>query len=136
MGVRGRSLPREILALRDRVEEWRRTRSARGQMPAELWSEAVSVARRRGLYTTARGAGVDFGALAKRVRGEPPGAQSTSAITFVEWSGAQILGQVRSPGCAVVEMSDAAGRHVTVRLDSTGGLDVAGIVAAFCGSRP
>ncbi len=108
-------------------------------MPADLWADAVAVARRRGLYATARGVGVDYGGLAKRMKGEPLGVEAARSATveFVEWSGVEILGQVAAPAPtgAVVEMSDASGRQVTVRMGGGEGVDVAAIVAAFCGAH-
>lgn len=137
MAVRGR-IPAEIAQLRERVEEWRRTRPGHGPMPAELWVAAVAVARKRGLYETARGVGIDYGSLAKRVNDAPPSAEtgSLAKIEFVEWSGVELLGQVAKPAGAVVEMSDTSGRQVTIHLGVGEPVDVAGIVAAFCASRP
>jgi hypothetical protein len=82
--------------------------------------------------------GIDYGGLAKRMKGEPRGleAAKSAGVEFVEWSGVEILGQVAAPVGAVVEMSDASGRQVTVRLNGGEDVDVARIVAAFCGSRP
>lgn len=137
MAVRGR-IPAEIAQLRERVEEWRRTRPGHGPMPAELWVAAVAVARKRGLYETARGVGIDYGSLAKRVNDAPPAAEtgSLAKVEFVEWSGVELLEQVAKPAGAVVEMSDTSGRQVTIHLGVGEPVDVAGIVAAFCGSRP
>jgi len=108
-------------------------------MPAELWADAVAVARKRGLYATARGMGVDYGGLAKRLKGAPLGVEAarSAGVEFVEWTGVEILGQeaAPAPAGAVVEMSDASGRQLTVRMDGGQGLDVAGIVAAFCGAH-
>ena len=136
MAVRD-AVPAEIAQLRARVEGWRRSRSGHGPMPTELWDEAVTVARRRGAYETARGAGIDYGGLAKRIRGDPRGLEvgKSVAVEFVEWSGAEILGQGATPAGAVVEMSDASGRQVSVRMNAGEALDVAGIVAAFCGAH-
>lgn len=136
MAARG-AVPTEITELRHRVERWRRTRRGHGPMPAELWAEAVAVARRRGLYETARGVGIDYGSLVKRMRDEARGPEAgrSVAVEFVEWTGAEILGRVAVPTGAVVEMSDTSGRRVTVRMGAGEGVDVAGIVAAFCGGH-
>ena len=128
--------PRDIAALRDRVEGWRRTRVTPGPMPAELWAEAETIARKRGLYATARGVGIDYGALAKRMKSAPEPRGQAEALTFVEWRGAEILGQTPTGSAAVVEMADASGRRMTVRLEGGEPVDLAGIVAAFCGARP
>ena len=57
-------------------------------MPAELWAVAVTVAQKYGLYETARGVGIDYGSLAKRVKDVPPAdeAGSLAKVEFVEWS--------------------------------------------------
>jgi hypothetical protein len=102
-------------------------------MPAELWAAAVAVARKRGLYKTARGAGIDYGSLAKRLRDAPPGdeAGSLAKVEFVEWSGVELLGQVAKPAGTVVEMADPSGRHVTVHLGGGEPVDIAGTVFVF-----
>jgi hypothetical protein len=50
------------------------------------------------------------------------------APSFVEWSGAQLLGPA---GGVVLEVSDADGGRLTVQLGTGGELDVAGLVEAF-----
>ncbi|MBM3274183.1 MAG: hypothetical protein FJZ00_03455 [Candidatus Sericytochromatia bacterium] len=136
MAVRG-AVPAEINHLRERVERWRRSRRGLGPMPGELWAEAVAVARKHGLYATARGAGIDYGALAERMRSAPtaPSAGKSAAVQFVEWSGVEVLGQAAAPAGAVVEMRDGSGRQVTVRMSEGEAVDVAGIVAASCGTH-
>ena len=138
MAVRG-AVPAEITELRERVDRWRRSRGGHGAMPAELWAGAVAVARKRGLYSTARGVGIDYGGLAKRMKAESLGVEAARpvGVEFVEWSGVEILGQVAAPvpASAVVEMSDASGRQLTVRMSGGEGMDVAAIVAAFCGAH-
>ena len=131
-------MPAEIARLREQVEEWRRTRRGHGPMPAELWAAAVVLARKRGLYETARGIGIDYGSLAKRMKEESPAeaAGSLAKVKFVEWSGAELLGQESKPAGAVVEMSDTSGRRLTVHLGGAEPVDIVGVVAAFYGRRP
>lgn len=126
---------RDIAALRERVEGWRRSRAAFGPMPAELWAEAEAIARKRGLYATSRGARIDYGTLARRVKSAPESRGQAAAVAFVELRGAESLGQTPI-GVAVVEMADASGRHMTVRLEGAGSVDLASLVTAFCGANP
>ncbi len=107
-------------------------------MPAELWAVAVTVAQKYGLYETARGVGIDYGSLAKRVKDVPPAdeAGSLAKVEFVEWSGLELLGHADKPAGAVIEMSDTSGRQVTVHLGGGEPVDIVGIVTAFCESRP
>ncbi|MBM4438755.1 MAG: hypothetical protein FJ029_16350 [Actinobacteria bacterium] len=62
-------------------------------------------------------------------------AGKSAAVQFVEWSGVEVLGQAAAPAGAVVEMRDGSGRQVTVRMSEGEAVDVAGIVAAFCGAH-
>jgi hypothetical protein len=106
-------------------------------MPAALWAEAVRAARSCGIYAIARAVDVDYGALAKRVAEDPgagPDDSESSAVRFVEWTGAQLQGVPAATG-SVVELSDGSGRQMTVRLNGGQELDVVGLVSAFCGSR-
>ena len=128
------SPPREMVALRDRVDEWRRTRACFGPMPADLWDEAVALGRRRGLYATARGVGINYDSLAKRVRALQPHGQAAE-VAFVEWTGAGLVDQAPGGG-NVLQVSEASGRQMTVRLAGGTQVDLAGIVAAFCAARP
>ncbi|MBM3271220.1 MAG: hypothetical protein FJZ01_26605 [Candidatus Sericytochromatia bacterium] len=123
------------MALRERVEEWRRTRPCFGPMPADLWAEAVSVAQKRGLYVTARSASLDYGGLARRLAvAEAATPPQPEAVAFVEWSGADILGS--RPGAGVeIEMSDRDGRRMTLRAPSGESFGIAAIVSAFWGAR-
>ncbi len=124
----------DIAALRERVKKWRRIRTGPGPMPSELWAEAEAIARRRGLYATARGVGIDYGTLAKRLKSTPVQQNGQGAIAFVEWRGAEILAQ--APGASgMVEVTDVSGRRMTVRLDDSSSIDVASLVAAFCQAR-
>jgi hypothetical protein len=123
--------PAGVESLRERVDEWRRTRDRRTAMPAGLWDEAVALARPGRAWAVARALGVNFQALRRRMAeagDDAPGASSSSSA-FVELSGAQILGSAPAPG-AVVELSDGDAR-LTVRMAAGVELDVARVVAAF-----
>ena len=94
-------------------------------MPAELWAEAVEVARAGRPYTVARVLRINFEGLRRRMA---EGTASTPGA-FVELSGAQILASAPASG-AVVELSDGDAR-LTVRMAAGVEFDVARVVAAF-----
>jgi len=129
----GEVQPARVRKVRERIAVWRRMREKRTAMPAELWAEAVSLAKGGGTYATARALGVDFESLARRVAeargGADVGAAGRSA--FVELSGAQLLGAA-APAGAVVEISDGDGVRLTIRLAGETPLDVVGVVQGFC----
>jgi hypothetical protein len=129
----GPALPAGVKLLRKRIDYWRRTRDRRTPMPADLWHEAVALARSGRAYAVAHALGVNFEGLRRRmaeVGASCAGAGAAGA--FVEVSGAQILGAAASsaPG-TVIELSDGNGERLSVRLATGVEVDVAQVVAAF-----
>ena len=59
----------EILDLRTRLAEWRRSHPKRSRLPEGIWTAAVELARRHGLYRTARGLPIDYAGLRQRLEG-------------------------------------------------------------------
>ena len=125
--------PVRVREVRELIAVWRRTREKRRAMPAELWAEAVGLARKGGTGATARALGVDFESLARRVAEARAGDEGDAARTkgFVELSGAQLLGPAVPTG-PVVEISDGDGVRLTIRLARDTPLDVVGVVQGFC----
>jgi hypothetical protein len=122
-------LPAGVKRLRDRIERWRRTRAKRTLMPAELWSEAIVQARREGAYLVAQAARLNFDGLRRRLAETAATEAAAAPNGFVELSGAQIL--AAKPAGAEVEMIDAGGNRLTVRLAADTVVDVAQLVTAF-----
>ena len=100
-------------------------------MPAELWEEAVSLARTEGIYAVARALRVDCGSLARRVAEAPAGrdAGASRAPAFVELGGAPLLG-APAPS-AIVELCAADGMRLVIQLGPSCPLDVAELVQRF-----
>src|SRR3990172_10404400 len=60
--------PLDLTRVRQHFDRWRRTRThARSPIPKALWAEAVALARRQGLYRTARALHLDYGGLKAHV---------------------------------------------------------------------
>ena len=62
----------EFLELRHRLAEWRKDHSRRTPLPDDVWKAAVELARRHGVYRTARSLPIDYVNLRKRVNGAAP----------------------------------------------------------------
>lgn len=73
----------EFLELRHRLAEWRKDHSRRTPLPDEMWTAAVELARRHGVYRTARSLPIDYVSLRKRVNGGSPPTTRTRP-EFVE----------------------------------------------------
>jgi hypothetical protein len=55
--------PRDLLRIRERLDGWRSSHSRGVAFPEKLWSEAGRVARRHGVYVTARALGLEYNKL-------------------------------------------------------------------------
>jgi hypothetical protein len=139
------ALPAGVYQLQERIENWRRTRERRTAMPAELWVEAVALARIGRPCAVARALRINVTGIKRRMAKGGDGGRAAGQTAFVELSGAQVLGARPPPGSAarpwvdlessspgaVVELSDRDGVRLTVRLAAGVEVDVAGVVAAF-----
>lgn len=121
-----------LARLTEQVGAWRQSRAKAGRMPEPLWAEAVALARQLGVNTVRNALGLNYGALRERVERKAGRAVPAS---FVELSGAQVLGAAPAATGAVVEVADTDGARLTVRLDAGTVLDVARLVEAFRGRR-
>ena len=80
------TLSSESDALRRRLAQWRVTRPhLRAPIPEPLWAEAVLLARRHGVFATARALRLGYEGLKRRVSRHAAGA-AIPAPTFVELS--------------------------------------------------
>ena len=62
----------EFLQLRARLAEWRKSHPRRTPLPEQVWAAALDLARRHGLYRTARALPIDYASLRKRLNQATP----------------------------------------------------------------
>mgnify|MGYP007017526046 CR=1 FL=1 len=93
-------------------------------MPAALWRAAVALARRHGLYTTARTLRLDYGSLKKRLT---TAGRSGSLPTFVELPAVAPLGL----GPCVIEVEAPQGARMRIEVT---GVTVADLVTLTQGA--
>ena len=110
-------LPAQLEMMRQRFEQWRRTRPARTRIPASLWDGAVKMAQTYGVCQTARALRVGYYSLKTRVEStaaaaDPPDHPGPAA--FVELT---IPTRTASGECTV-ELEDAAGTKMRIRLQN------------------
>jgi hypothetical protein len=101
-------------------------------MPEDLWEAAVSLARSHGIAPIARALRLDYGSLKKRVgRGSGGGPGDRDGVRpFVEIDPRHLMPGPASSG-VVVELVDAEGTKLVIRLSDRESLDVPALVAAF-----
>ncbi len=135
MGRRQPALSADVDEVRNRLEQWRRSKQRGRRIPAELWSAAVDLVWVHDLNPIARALRLDYYSLKRRV--EAAEAQAAGDDGGVS-SGFVELDVNHAPsleGCRL-ELSDDDGTKMTVMVrGSSRDLDLNGIVAAFLG-RP
>ena len=119
-----------LTQLRRRIERWRWTRTRRGPMPVTLWTAATELARELGASRVAREAGVGYASLrdhlgAEAQLGPPP------AAAFVAIDPALLFAPPPATTRGEVELSDASGVKLVIRLGAGESVDVAAVLAAF-----
>jgi len=117
-----------LTQLRGRIERWRRVRAKRSPMPAELWSAAMELARGLGAYRVARELRIGYGSLKDRLRADEANG-GAGAPAFVAVDGAALFAPAPS-GASEVELSDATGLKLVIRLAAGQTVDVAAVLAA------
>lgn len=120
-----------VTEVRERIEQWRRTRTKLSPMPEALWRGAIALTRRKSVYGVARALGIQYAALRQRVNKQhgvvAKGNGRQRVNGFVEVSGAALVGS----GGPVVELTDRRGVQVTVRFGAGTQLAVTDLVKAF-----
>jgi hypothetical protein len=98
-------------------------------MPAPLWAAAIALARRHGLYTTARTLRLDYGSLKKRVG---PAAVGAAPPTFIELA----AGAPPGLGPCVIDLAAPRGRRLRIEITGVTMADLVMLTqAAWGGGR-
>lgn len=132
----------EIRKVRERIERWRETRAKRSPMPETLWAAATALARGHGAYRISQDLGVNYDSLksrldktgrgARSVRRSPRRKTAVNVAKFVELEPAPTLAALDRDG-ALVEVQDASGSKLTIRVGASSTIDVCDVLAAFRG---
>jgi len=75
---------KEMARTRGRLDRWRRTRAVGVAMPEKLWAAAAKLARRHGVYQTARALGLEYNKLKRLSQHADHTDNPTAPTTFVE----------------------------------------------------
>jgi hypothetical protein len=104
-------------------------------MPEHLWTEAAVLARSHGLYRISQALRVSYETLRSRVaKTGPPAARrkDDAGAAFVE---VPLAGLAAEGSVPVVELSDADGAKLTIRLPAHSSLDIVGLASAWWSRR-
>jgi len=130
---RARPLPPAAGRIRERIDEWRRTRLRRTRMPEDLWEAATELARDHGAWATARALGVRYDTLSFRLRTSGPPATSMPGFVELPPPPPPLAPPPRLPPPeqpTVIEITRADGTRLTIRQASA--IELQPLVAAFC----
>lgn len=126
---------RELLRLRERLDEWRKGTGRGVAFPEKLWASAGRLAQRHGIYVTARALGLEYnklkgasGGVVRKAMGKARTSAIPRAMKFVELRGAL---PVTASGCRLslqnssgqrlqLEMAPGAAAEVVLQLCRSG----------------
>src|SRR5512140_1927503 len=86
------STEQRLQKIRTSIDIWRWTRVKRSPMPEELWTPAVQMAKRLGMWRVARELGLSYESLRRRV--EEKAARREATMGFVEVRGADLMAEM------------------------------------------
>lgn len=126
--------PKQLDALRGRIQDWRESRKVPGPMPGGLWDAAVALAKEFGVCRMARALTLDYTALRKRTEKIPETGLVKPTFVHLPMTMAPEMAQDSAPG-AMIEISTPDGARLHIHLEAGRGLEAASIVAAFLERR-
>ena len=116
-GTRGQA--RELARMRQRLDDWRGSHKRGVAFPPKLWSAAGRVARRHGVYVTARALGLEYnklkgmsGGVIARVPGKAKIPSNRKPMKFIELTGAL---PVSLSGCRL-SLQNANGQRLQLEM--------------------
>lgn len=123
-------VPSELQAVHRQFEQWRRTRQSGARIPATLWASAVAVARRLGVYRTARMLHLESQKLKHLVTAARPAPHEPTAPAFVELLAPSAAGS----GECTIEIEGPRGGRLRVQLRGAPVPDLVGLSRVVCGT--
>lgn len=126
----------ELELVQREIEQWRRERPQKGEMPALLWEKATAVARKLGVYRASKTLRLNYAALKQRVipTGRRRSRRGRRAVPngdcFVEVSKAP-LARSRAAEGTMVEVVAIDGTRLIVRLGGRS-IDLPALLSVFC----
>ncbi len=111
---------RDLARMRQRLDDWRGGHKRGVAFPPALWSAAGRVARRHGVYVTARALGLEYNKLKgmsgviARVPGKTKTRPNPKPVKFIELTGALPL----SPSGCRLSLQNANGQRLQLEMAS------------------
>jgi hypothetical protein len=129
------NLPAGLERTRRRFEQWRQTRKTRTRIPESLWSAAVKMAGRYGIFRTAKALRLHYYTLKERVEKQAvasDGLEMENQNTFFELA---VPSGANSAQCTL-EMENASGAKMRVHLKHVETPDLVALSRSFWEVEP
>jgi hypothetical protein len=131
---RTHGLPARLERLRQRLEDWRRTRKPPSRIPDAFWAAAVTMAKTYGVNRTARTLRLDYYSLKERVDRR---AGATPDIKPVPMPFVELANLPTAGSCLCrLKLESADGVKMRVQLRSVTMPDLAAISRSFWNQQP
>jgi hypothetical protein len=128
------TLPVALRTARRQLDRWRSRHRPHTRLPDELWSKAVTLARRHGLNKTASALGLKYYSLKKRIEAKGAGVSKAAKVPceFVELLPSPM--PASSIECTI-ELDDARGTMVRMHVKGARIADLASLAWALRSKR-
>jgi hypothetical protein len=129
MGEVAGGISEDLEQLRQRLDEFRNTHALRSRLPESLWAAAAELAKRHGMYQTARALRLDYAGLKKRVdnHGQAKRRQTTAPPSFMEF----IAPGAKPVTDCTVEVESAQGNKLRLNLQTVATTELVNLIRAF-----
>lgn len=111
---------------RRKIQQWRQRRRPRARIPDELWRQAAQLACSYGVHRTAKALRLDYYSLKKRAAAAARSGERAAEFVEILPGGMPAA----RPEC-MIEVEDAGGATMRIRLQGGDFPDVAALVGAF-----
>ena len=123
-------IPKEIKALGQKIDNWRKIKAGRTAIPEDFWSRAAKLATAHGVTLVSNELRLHYTKLQNRAAEIRPAEEAiVPAATFVELDPVNVLDDCA--GDVIVEVSGGDGSAMSLHLPALDSRDVAGLVEAF-----
>ena len=122
----GASVPARLEQARQRLEQWRTTRTGREPIPEKFWNAAVGLARRHELFRTAQTLRLDYGKLKRLMESSrtTPKVPRSKGPAFVELIAPQAAGGSE----CMLELESARSGRLRLQWKGAAPPEVAGLI--------
>jgi 2-iminoacetate synthase ThiH len=129
MGQEACGVGEEVEQLRQRLDEFRSAHALRSRLPESLWTAAAELAKRHGVYQTARALHLDYAGLKKRIEnhGQVKRKRAMAPPGFMEF----IAPGARPVTDSTLEVESAQGSKLRLNLQAIATTELVNLIRAF-----